>query len=246
MGKGRSMRVVVCVMLLASAAVAFDCDGLKEPARTKCLDRAAEMHIQMAPAHDGELEVTAPKDDEHVVYDDAEDVDDVMGDLGEAASSRAQAKANSLSEAQMELKVAEAQTQGMYDDDIKIARAFSNLDDDMDDLKSHVRELHSHMRVADTETDVRQEYEREEAAQKKLNDMDLGESDSVSASEAPAEKRNSMSVLDANADDLSKDLTVDFHQHTVPSEHKADALMQDMAKLVNDDEVNMLDTAEEF
>jgi len=239
------MRLVVCVALLASAVVAFDCDGLKEPVRTKCLDRAAEMHIQMAPAHDGELEVTSPKD-EHIVYDDAEDVDDVMGDLGEAASSRAQAKANSLSEAQMELKVAEAQTQGMYDDDIKIARAFSDLDDDMDDLKSHVRELHSHMRVADTETNVRQEYEREEAAQKKLNDMDLGESDSISASEAHAEKRDSMGVLDASADDLAKDLTVDFHQRTAPSEHKADALMQDMAKLVNDDEVSMLDTAEEF
>jgi hypothetical protein len=237
----RSFATALALVLLASAAVAFDCDGLKEPARTKCLDRAAEMHIRMMPAHDT-LEVTAPKDDNNVVYDDTDDVDDVMGDLGEGASARAKvnAKAGAKQQAQQELKVAEAQTAGMYDDDIKVAKAFSDLDDEMDDLKYHVNVLHSHMRVANTESEVREEYEREEQNQKKMND--LGESDSVSSDTA----HRSMGVLDASADDLEKDLTVDFHQHTAATEEKADDLMKDMADSDSDMTVSPLDSAEEL
>ena len=117
--------LLLCAMVVCVAS--FDCDTLAEPERTRCLDRAADMNIQMVPV-DEEIIPSAHTAQEEPSYDEEdEDTDDIMGDLGEGAKT--EAKASATAAAQEDLKLAQASTAGMYDDDVKVARAFSDLTD---------------------------------------------------------------------------------------------------------------------
>merc|ERR1712167_499032 len=131
-------------------------------------------------------------------YDEEdEDTDDIMGDLGEGAKT--EAKASATAAAQEDLKLAQASTAGMYDDDVKVARAFSDLTDSMDDLKVHMGQLKMKTNVAKKVKEVKEEFAREEEERSR----ELGESDSTSV------KKESFGILDATEADLDKDLTVD-------------------------------------
>ena len=121
------MRAFVLLAAMVVCAASFDCDTLAEPERTRCLDRAADMNIQMVPV-DEEIIPSAHTAQEEPSYDEEdEDTDDIMGDLGEGAKT--EAKASATAAAQEDLKLAQASTAGMYDDDVKVARAFSDLTD---------------------------------------------------------------------------------------------------------------------
>jgi len=195
--------LLLCAMVVCAAS--FDCDTLAEPERTRCLDRAADMNIQMVPV-DEDIIPSAHTAQEEPSYDEEdEDTDDIMGDLGEGAKT--EAKASATAAAQEDLKLAQASTAGMYDDDVKVARAFSDLTDSMDDLKVHMGQLKMKTNVAKKVQEVKKEFAREEEERSR----ELGESDSTSV------KKESFGILDATEADLDKDLTVDYHPDTKPN-----------------------------
>ena len=119
----------LCLLALACGALAFDCDTLHEPERTRCLDRAADQNVEMMPVAD---DVAKPLP-QHSFIEDDDDTDDIMGDLGEAASSGAEAKVQvqttAKAQAHQQLKMAAAASEGMYDSDVQVMRAFSDLTD---------------------------------------------------------------------------------------------------------------------
>jgi len=119
---------VLALALVACATASFDCDTLSEPERTRCLDRAADENIQMVPVDE---DIALPTKAAEPSYDvaDSDDDDDIFGDLGEGAKT--EAKASATAAAQDDLKLAEASTAGLYDDDVKVARAFSDLTDEV-------------------------------------------------------------------------------------------------------------------
>merc|ERR1711907_336761 len=200
-----AMRAFVLLVAMVVCAASFDCDTLAEPERTRCLDRAADMNIQMVPV-DEEIIPSAHTAQEEPSYDEEdEDTDDIMGDLGEGAKT--EAKASATAAAQEDLKLAQASTAGMYDDDVKVARAFSDLTDSMDDLKVHMGQLKMKTNVAKKVQEVKEEFAREEEERSR----ELGESDSTSV------KKESLGILDATEADLDKDLTVDYHPDTKPN-----------------------------
>merc|ERR1711871_1155051 len=229
---GRSamaMRAFVLLVAMVVCAASFDCDTLAEPERTRCLDRAADMNIQMVPV-DEEIIPSAHTAQEEPSYDEEdEDTDDIMGDLGEGAKT--EAKASATAAAQEDLKLAQASTAGMYDDDVKVARAFSDLTDSMDDLKVHMGQLKMKTNVAKK---VQEEFAREEEERSR----ELGESDSTSV------KKESFGILDATEADLDKDLTVDYHPDTKPND---DATVDDiLGKMHADVKSSSLDESSEF
>merc|ERR1712167_25127 len=121
-----------------------------------CFDRAADMNIQMVPV-DEDIIPSAHTTQEEPSYDEEdEDTDDIMGDLGEGAKT--EAKASATAAAQEDLKLAQASTAGMYDDDVKVARAFSDLTDSMDDLKVHMGQLKMKTNVAKKVKEVKEEF----------------------------------------------------------------------------------------
>jgi len=238
------------VALCATCALAnVDCEGMKEPARTACFDRNAEMNIQ-SPVTDEVSPVAPPMEDEDEdqIDDEADSgdaLDDVMGDLGE--SDKASAKATAKTEMRAELKEAESTTAHMYDDDVKVARAFSGLDDEMDDLKMHLHHLHTSMKVDDSEEQTRDEIDREEEEEEASRESELGEAGNIKA--AAARPDTSGGVLDMNADDLSKDLSVDFHTRTANNMDKVDNLMDSLRSASGEQvvpDVELLDEATEF
>ena len=122
--------------LLVCGALAFDCDSLHEPERTRCLDRAADQNVQMAPVADDEPQVAVQP--VHSFIEDDDDTDDIMGDLGEAASSRVseQVATTAKAKAQQELKMAAASTEGLYDEDVHVMKAFSDLTDSVSQMST--------------------------------------------------------------------------------------------------------------
>jgi len=234
---GRCMRALALAAVVVSMAAAFDCDRLEEPERTHCLDRAADQKIGMVPVQDEDIVGAQDNDDEPV--------DDVMGDLGE--SSKTSVKMSAKAQMKQDLKLAQAETAGMYDSDIMVAKAFSDLDDSMDDLSFHLDGLKAGMRIADSENQVRKEFHQEEV-KRAQRETELGESEST---DAPAEQHDDMGVLGASAADLDKDLTVEFHapKKEVNTEQRVDELMGQLRsisgkKKVKD--VRMLDDSVEF
>merc|ERR1712146_145799 len=123
---------------------------------------------------------------------------------------------------------------GMYDDDVKVARAFSDLTDSMDDLKVHMGQLKMKTNVAKKVQEVKDEFAREEEERSR----ELGESDSTSV------KKESLGILDATEADLDKDLTVDYHPDTKPNN---DATVDDiLGKMHADVKSSSLDESSEF
>merc|ERR1711871_1391292 len=201
---GRSAMVMKALLLCAMVVcvASFDCDTLAEPERTRCLDRAADMNIQMVPV-DEEIIPSAHTAQEEPSYDEEdEDTDDIMGDLGEGAKT--EAKASATAAAQEDLKLAQASTAGMYDDDVKVARAFSDLTDSMDDLKVHMGQLKMKTNVAKKVQEVKEEFAREEEERSR----ELGESDSTSV------KKESLGILDATVDDILGKMHADVQDKT--------------------------------
>jgi len=227
---------------MATAIVAFDCDELKEPERTRCLDRAAEDHVRMMPLHD-HLKVASAKNSVESFQD--ESVDDVMGDLGE--SSKTQVKMDARARMKADLRLAERETDGMYDDDVRVAKAFSDLDDEMDDLKTHLGQLHTNMEVAESENQVRQQFEREDDMERASREAELGESESTKSDDtAHQTKDSSDDVLHASASDLEKDLTVNYHgDHAPDTEDKVDFLMNKL-RSISGSSGHTLDHSTEF
>merc|ERR1711968_222157 len=136
-------------------------------------------------------------------YDEEdEDTDDIMGDLGEGAKT--EAKASATAAAQEDLKLAQASTAGMYDDDVKVARAFSDLTDSMDDLKVHMGQLKMKTNVAKKVQEVKEEFAREEEERSR----ELGESDSTSV------KKESLGILDATEADILGKMHADVQDKT--------------------------------
>jgi len=215
------------LVLLATAVIAFDCDELKEPERTHCLDRAAQDHVRMMPLHD-HLKVADTKDPVEGFQDDS--VDDIMGDLGE--SSKTQVKMDARAQMKAQLRLAERETDGMYDDDVRVAKAFSDLDDEMDDLKTHLGQLHTNMEVAESENRVRHQFEREDDMERASRE-ELGESESSRSDGTVHQiKDSSDDVLHASASDLEKDLTVNYHgDHAPDTEDKVDFLMNKLRSI---------------
>jgi len=238
MGTERRMRALafLCLLGLACGALAFDCDTLHEPERTRCLDRAADQNVEMMPVAD---DVAKPLP-QHSFIEDDDDTDDIMGDLGEAASSGAEAKVQvqttAKAQAHQQLKMAAAASEGMYDSDVQVMRAFSDLTDSMSDLDTHVRFLQTKNKVEAAESNARQEYDREHEAQER----ELGESDSVEG------HHESLGVLDASASDLSDALTVHYHADIVPdTDKKVDDLLGKMSASLKEKE-SPLDSAGDF
>merc|ERR1711861_60853 len=185
--------LLLCAMVVCAASI--DCDTLAEPERTRCLDRAADMNIQMVPV------------DEEIIP--------------------------SAAAAQEDLKLAQASTAGMYDDDVKVARAFSDLTDSMDDLKVHMGQLKMKTNVAKKVQEVKEEFAREEEERSR----ELGESDSTSV------KKESLGILDATEADLDKDLTVDYHPDTKPNN---DATVDDILGKLHADEQELQSQANDL
>merc|ERR1711988_257985 len=237
----RVLLLVTCVAaLVLGSAVAFDCDKLQEPDRTHCLDRAAESNIGMSPVHNHVVEPVAQRP---VSLDD-DSVDDVMGDLGEASKTTAKMSARDKARAELkaDMVMAERKAQGLFNDDVRVARAFSDLDDSMDALKHH---LHHKTHIRETENRYLAEEDREEDEER-----ELGESDTMKE----ASKPESNGVLDASAADLDKDLTVNFEHRALEApntEKKVDDLMKELHSSFpvehNDDtSVSVLDDAAEL
>merc|ERR1711990_185887 len=225
----RKMRAValLCLLGLACGALAFDCDTLHEPERTRCLDRAADQNVEMMPVAD---DVAKPLPQHSFIED-----------LGEAASSGAEAKVQvqttAKAQAHQQLKMAAAASEGMYDSDVQVMRAFSDLTDSMSDLDTHVRFLQTKNKVEAAESNARQEYDREHEAQER----ELGESDSVES------HHESLGVLDASASDLSDALTVHYHADIVPdTDKKVDDLLGKMSASLKEKDSNSLDNAPDF
>jgi len=227
------MRALLLLALVACVA-SFDCDTLAEPERTRCLDRAADQNIQMVPVDEDIVPVAKPAQEEASYDDDDSDTDDIMGDLGEGAKT--EAKASATAAAKEDEKLAEASTAGLYDDDVKVAKAFSDLADQMDDLKMHVGQLKMKTRVAQRVKEVKEEYAREEASEE--SSSELGESDNTEA------KKESFGILDATADDLDQDLTVKYHPEPKPDDNAVDDILGKMHAEVHDK--NPLDYATEL
>merc|ERR1719197_1921656 len=151
-----------------------------------------------------------------------------MGDLGE--SSKTRVKMSAKAQMKQQLKLAEAETAGMYDADVTVAKAFSDLDDSMDGLNFHLDQLKTNMRIADSENQVRDQFEQEEERRRAARERELGESESTArdVQEDEEQKDDDSGVLDASAADLEKDLTVDFHapkKTKVNTEERVDELM---------------------
>jgi len=245
------MQRVLCALVVALAvAAALDCDELHGNERTACLDKAAEQNIQMMPAENEDPAVKLQQEEQDAeTGQDDEPVDDVMGDLGEAAKTTA--KTGVSTEMAADLQEAKRKTAHMYDDDIKVAKAFAGLDDEMDDLKMHLGALHTSMQVEDSASQVREEYDREEEEEEASKERDLGESDNVKAKvedENPLKLPEQESgLLTANEDDLAKDLHVGFETYTPDTMDKADNLMAEMqGKEAPVPDVAMLDESTEF
>jgi len=203
---------VVLAALAACGAMAIDCDHLQEPERTACLDKAAEQNLGMFPVPNHAYAAPAPDMvavDPYGTSDDDAGTDDIMGDLGEGAGNSATASASS--QAKQELNMADAVAQGMYNEDVKVARAFSDLTDSMDDLRHHMGDLHTMTLVDETAAQAEHMYDAEQG---KVKQHDLGEGASINSEEVPEEP---MGVLDATAEDLTEDLTAHIS-------HKADEL----------------------
>lgn len=184
---------------MVCGAMAYDCEHLQEPERTACLDKAADENVGMFPVPDHMYKATSSSAAALDPYSEAgENTDDIMGDLGESVTNTA--TMSTSAKAQQELKLAEATSQGMFNDDIKVARAFSDLTDEMDDLRSHMGQLHTQQLITDTEKEANKAFDSEHG---KVEEHDLGESDSLST---PVEVE-SLGVLDASFDDITKDLT---------------------------------------
>jgi hypothetical protein len=230
----------LALLAVVGAALAFDCEHLQEPERTACLDKAADENVAMFPVPDHAYRAAAPDMAAVDPYGEDEDgTNDIMGDLGEGATTRATMSTEAA--AQRDLRVAEATSQGMYSDDVKVARAFSDLTDEMDDLRTHMNELHTRTLVAATQAHASKVFNG-----RATEHNDLGES----ASPVSAEPEESMGVLDLNTDQITKDLTPHI-SHEAPkqgTDADVDALLKSMDDTMHQHkaESNPLDSAPNF
>lgn len=212
--------ILLATLVLVSGALAFNCEHLVEPERTACLDRAADANVGMFPVPDHAYKTRTAENAAFDPYAEGEEgTDDIMGDLGESAHNTATMSAQARARA--ELKNAEATSQGMFNEDIMVARAFSGLSDEMDSLRTHVGELHAQTVVADTEHNAASTFITGVVQNGEHND--LGESDEADAVEP-------LGVLDASVDDITKDLTPHIsHKAAAPaSDQTVDDLLKSM------------------
>jgi hypothetical protein len=163
--------------------------------RTARLDRLADEDMPMLharevpPKHD-----TAPSSLGESVGADAE-----TGSLAQLGAS-----AGEQAELQADVQEATAETEGMFDADIRAARAFASFDNKMDSLKHSISDL-------DAKTKMRQAVEKP----KETEDSELGE--------------GGKSVLDEDKEDLLGDVDIQVHVDDTPdSEEKADKLLRRM------------------
>merc|ERR1719487_1101202 len=112
--------------------------------------------------------------------------------------------------------------------------SFSDLEDEMDSLRTHVGQLRLNTNIAGEEQRMRKAYDREEEEERESREAELGEGDSPRATRMAKASTNSGGVLDASAADLSKDLTVQFsHTSTAPTstEGQVDVLMKKLRSI---------------
>jgi len=173
-----------------------------ESARTARLDRLADEDMPMLHTSN-----EVPKHEDHRNLGEGEDIGmDTMGMSMEGTGARARA------ELANDVQTATAETEGMYDAEIRAAHAFASFDDEMDKLSSATDDLKQHVRLAKAGTD----FNTTPAAKTNdEDDEDLGEEDK--------------SVLDEDKSDLLGDVNVKTHVDDTPNtDEKADALLADM------------------
>jgi len=164
-------------------------------ARTARLDRLADEDMPMLHAR----EVPPKHETDPSSLGESVGADAETGSLAQLGAS-----AGEQAELQADVQEATAETEGMFDADIRAARAFASFDNKMDSLKHSITDL-------DSKTKMRQAVEKP----KETADSDLGE--------------GGKSVLDEDKEDLLGDVDVQVHVDDAPdTEEKADKLLKRM------------------
>merc|ERR1711966_362041 len=140
-----------------------------------------------------------PKHDDHRNLGEDDSVQQMGMDM-EGSGTEARA------ELANDVRVATAETEGMYDADVRAAHAFAKFDDEMDSLRDATESLKARTRMDRLDTGM---------ADADDQDQDLGENDK--------------SVLDENKSDLKGDMDAHAHVDTSPDTlKKADQMLASM------------------
>merc|ERR1711934_525463 len=206
---GFIMRPSSCLALIALTATV--CLAVEEGVtretvseRTARLDRLADEDMPML--HTSEI---PPKHDDRNDHELGETETDSEGTKAAAMGldTDSDAEQEELSE---DVRQATAETEGMFDADIRAARAFSSLDDQMDSLKTETDDLKAKTKMAVTDKEALVPKDSKD------EDDDLGDADTSS-------------VLDESKGDLLGDIKNDIHVDTTPDTvHKAEDILASM------------------